>query len=191
MENQKITKCKTCNAEISKSAKVCPSCGAKNSKPLYMRPWFIILAILLVIIIATSSGNNDTPATTISQAESSTSQTNTTVPEPEVIEYTPYTVDKLVDDLNENALSAKMNYDGKYVELTGDLCNIDASGDYITLQPMYDEWSFDTIQCYIETEEQLTKVASMKTGDKVVLRGQVTDVGEILGYFLEIHEIVS
>ena len=39
----KMTKCKTCGADIAKSAKVCPACGAKQKK-------HIILGVILVII---------------------------------------------------------------------------------------------------------------------------------------------
>ena len=34
----KLISCNTCGAEISASAKTCPSCGAKNRKPFY-RKW--------------------------------------------------------------------------------------------------------------------------------------------------------
>ena len=45
----KMKKCKTCNAEIASSAKSCPSCGAKNKKPIYKRGWFIVIAFFIVI----------------------------------------------------------------------------------------------------------------------------------------------
>lgn len=56
--NDNLISCKTCGAEMAKSAKVCPSCGAKNKKPLYKKWW--LWAILVVIIIAiVSAGKNE------------------------------------------------------------------------------------------------------------------------------------
>lgn len=54
---QKMTKCKACNQEIAKNAKVCPHCGFKNKKPIFKQWWFwVIITIVFVAII--SSGNN-------------------------------------------------------------------------------------------------------------------------------------
>lgn len=47
----KIIKCKSCGADIASSAKHCPSCGAKNKKPIYKRIWFWILMVILLIAI--------------------------------------------------------------------------------------------------------------------------------------------
>lgn len=53
MDNEKLTACQTCGAEIAADAKTCPHCGAKNKvkKPVYKRPWFWILIVAVVIIM--------------------------------------------------------------------------------------------------------------------------------------------
>lgn len=58
-KESKMIACKQCGAEIAKSAKTCPHCGAKNKKPIYKRAWFIILVILIVLgaIGIAGSGN--------------------------------------------------------------------------------------------------------------------------------------
>ena len=56
----KIIKCKTCNAEVASSAKCCPSCGAKNKKPIYKRPWFIVIAFFIIIGAIGSAGDDET-----------------------------------------------------------------------------------------------------------------------------------
>ena len=43
--------CKTCGAKMAKKAKKCPSCGAKNKKPIYKRFWFWVLAIIVIFFI--------------------------------------------------------------------------------------------------------------------------------------------
>lgn len=51
----KMTKCKTCGADIAKSAKVCPACGAKQKKHIVLG---IILAIIGLSIIGAALGEN-------------------------------------------------------------------------------------------------------------------------------------
>ena len=58
----KMVKCKTCGTEIAKSAKSCPSCGAKNKQPIYQKVWFWLVIVLVVIpVIGTiaSSGESN------------------------------------------------------------------------------------------------------------------------------------
>jgi uncharacterized OB-fold protein len=51
----KMTKCKTCGADIAKSAKVCPACGANQKKPVVL----IVIAVFIAIgIIGTAFGGN-------------------------------------------------------------------------------------------------------------------------------------
>lgn len=45
--NQNLTTCKACGAAIAKSARICPSCGAKNKK----KPVGLIVAIILIAVI--------------------------------------------------------------------------------------------------------------------------------------------
>ena len=45
------------------------------------------------------------------------------------------------------------------------------------------------VQCYIKSDDQKSKIASMSKGDTVTLKGKCTDVGEVLGYSLDIEEI--
>lgn len=44
----KMIQCKSCSKEIASNAKSCPGCGAKNKKPIYKRPWFIVVALLVI-----------------------------------------------------------------------------------------------------------------------------------------------
>ena len=43
--------CRACGAEIAKSAKHCPHCGAKNKRPIYCRPWvYMLLAVVALVV---------------------------------------------------------------------------------------------------------------------------------------------
>ena len=44
-DNKKMMACKTCGAQMAKSAKKCPSCGAKNPKKRIKK-----LIVLLIIV---------------------------------------------------------------------------------------------------------------------------------------------
>ncbi len=51
-----MKKCKYCQSEIDKKAKICPNCKKKQSHKL---KWILLCLFILIIIIALSSGNDD------------------------------------------------------------------------------------------------------------------------------------
>lgn len=55
-----MAKCKICGAQIAASAKVCPSCGGKQKKPVYKQIWFWVVLVLVVagVIGSVSSGSD-------------------------------------------------------------------------------------------------------------------------------------
>lgn len=105
------------------------------------------------------------------------------------IEYIKYDVSEMMDDLDANALKAEKKYADQYVEITGRLSNIDSDGKYIDLMPTDEEFAFIGVQCYIKSDEQTDKVMEMSTDDTITLKGQITSIGEIMGYSLDIIEI--
>lgn len=184
MSSKKMISCRTCGADIAKSAKVCPSCGAKNKKPIYKRWWLWVLVLLLVIGMMPGGETDQVKADAPDPAPSEKIEPT---PDPE-IEYQVFTVKQLVDDLNANALKAEQTYDGQYVEITGSLDVIDSDGKYIGLYPP-DAFVVMSVQCYIQNDAQREQVMGMSKGDMVTVRGKITDVGEIMGYTLDIDEI--
>lgn len=166
-KKKKMKNCKHCGAEIAATAKKCPHCGGKNKKPIYKRVWFIVLIILIIAVIALGGGEEDLSN----------------------VEYTSYTVDQMMADLDDNAVKASEKYMDQYVEITGKLNTIDSDGTYIDILPADDEWAFVGAMCYIQDDEQLETVKNMAIGDTVTIKGKVTDVGEVLGYYVDIIEI--
>ena len=193
-ENKMVT-CKHCGAEIAASAKVCPQCGGKNKKPLYKRPWFIaVIAIIIIGAIGSAGGDKTSNEAGKNDTQVTTSEnTNNTQPESETpeITYTAYAVSELMDDLNGNALKAADKYKDQYVELTGRLNVIDSSGKYISIVSTEDEFAILGVQCYIKSEEQKSAVMDMSIGDTLVVKGKNKDVGEVMGYSLDIDEVVK
>lgn len=192
MSNNKMTTCKTCGKEMAKSAKVCPSCGAKNKKPFFTKPWFIVIVALIIIGAIASGGKSESGNTTAvaDKTNSNNSEVKDTAAESTTIaiEYADYTVDDLMAQLEENALKASNDHKGENVRITGKLNNIDSSGKYISLVPNTD-FAIIGVQCYIKNDETKAKVAELSKDSLVTLTGKITDVGEVLGYSLNIDNI--
>lgn len=186
MAKDKMTTCKHCGQEIAASAKVCPHCGGKNKPPIYKRWWFIAIIVIIVLAVIGGSGSSDSSGSTSSTATSKTAVSSSS--SEAAIEYTAYTVTELSEDLNSNALKAADKYKGQYVELTGRLSVIDSNGKYVSIVDSTDEWAITGVQCYIKNDEQKQVVMDMSIGDEVVVKSKITDVGEVLGYFLDITE---
>lgn len=153
----------------------------KIKKPIYKRWWFIVGIILIIVIGvggAMGGGDDQTP---------SDNNNNNAAEEPTKTP-TAVTVDELISALDENALKAAEKYEGMYVELTGELNGIDASGNYFNLYPSNDDWAFTGVQCDIE-DEHLDQVMEFTDGQQVTVIGTISDVGEVLGYWLDVETI--
>ncbi|MBQ9045334.1 MAG: zinc ribbon domain-containing protein [Oscillospiraceae bacterium] len=210
----KMTTCSHCGAEIAASAKTCPKCGAKNKKPIYKKWWFYLIVVAVIVGIAGGGGNSDskkqTASPTVKQTQSPGDDASAIVQEPvsneadnsEVSQesnaedadetaYTVYDVTELFDALNSNAMKAQDTYKGEYVELHGFLGTIDSSGKYFGLAADENnyEYMFQEVLCYIKTDEQKQVLMEKNKGDAIVVRGQITDVGEVLGYSLKIDSV--
>ncbi|MEI6579180.1 MAG: hypothetical protein WCN92_06905 [Eubacteriales bacterium] len=216
MENEFIF-CQKCGERNSKANSICQKCAVSLTEPFqqpqqaqpqyvqpvqpqYIPPYqaqnpppkkkgkgcliALLIGVGLVILIGLigAIGGGDTEKKTTEPNDSSFTTTQVTKV-PIVV-----TVDNLVDALNENALKASNTYKGKYVELTGKLSTIDSSGNYFSLGVLHDEFSFDTVLCNIK-KEHLNTVENFKSGQEVTVIGTITDVGEIMGYSLDIESI--
>ena len=45
------------------------------------------------------------------------------------------------------------------------------------------------IQCFIQDDEQKEYIMNCSKGDEITVRGECTDVGELLGYSIDITEL--
>ena len=190
MAKEKMTICKHCGAEIAASAKTCPKCGGKNKKPIYKRVWFWILVAVLVLGIggtAGGSGGSDS-SSTASNTDQAAEASEEKQEEP-AIEYQDVSVETLFDELDNNAINASDTYKDQYLSITGVLGTIDSDGSYFALESSNDNYIFQSVSCYIKNDEQLEKVKTLSKGDTITVKGKITDVGEVLGYYLDIDSI--
>lgn len=184
--------CKFCGEIIPKSCKICPKCLAKqpnNDVVKYIIIGVVVLLFLIGAIFGSDEENTDTPnSQTPSKQEQNVNQNVEDQDEPEIV-YNKYTVDALLDELDENALKAEKTHQNEYIEVTGILEVIDSDGDYISLGRLDGDWSLINVTCYIQNEEQINQVVEMKIGDTVTIKGKITSIGEILGYSVDIDSI--
>lgn len=98
------------------------------------------------------------------------------------------TAEKLLSDLEVNALAAKNTWDNKLVTVTGKLINIDASGKYFYLEGTDEEFRFTGIR--INTDKSFIEVVSaFNNGQTLTVTGKITGVGEFLGYRIDAKSI--
>ena len=176
--NSETKQCKKCKEEINKKAKKCPHCGAKQGLPI----WLIIIIVILVIGIISSLGSN-------SEESKGNDINNSSNQVPENIEYIKVSKEDLDEALENNAALARETYNNKYVEVTGKLGTIDSELKYISLVSSTDEWDLIGIHCTNKNKEQNEKVKTLTKDQEITVKGKITDVGEVLGYYLDITEI--
>ena len=75
----KLIQCKHCGATIAKNAKVCPQCGGKNKKPLFLRGWFVVLVVLALL-----GGVGGKCASKSSDAQQTKTETKTSTTKPTI-----------------------------------------------------------------------------------------------------------
>lgn len=186
---EKLKTCPVCGKEMAAGAKACPSCGAKNKKPIYRRWWFWVLVVLVIAAVGSAMGSEDNGGTDTPQQETTgTPESGAGQAEEPAVTYTAYSVGQLMDDLDSNALKAESTYQDQYVEMTGRLNVVDSDGDYISIVPQDDQFAILGVQCYLQTEEQRQQVLEMQIDQVITVRGQITSVGEVMGYLLDVDD---
>lgn len=183
-----MIRCKNCGAQNPDGAAFCKKCGKKIVKvPIHKRWWFWVIIVFIALCFLPTGSETEEPEETTAE-ETTAPETTTEKSE----EYLAISVNELIKALETNAMNAKDDYNGKLVEITGRCDVIDASGKYISLYADDSIWSMLNVQCYIKNKDQREFVKSIVQGESVVtLRGKITDVGEIMGYSLDIHEFVQ
>lgn len=178
---KKLKKCKKCKEDIDEKAKKCPHCGSRQGMPI----WLIILIVFIVIGFISSMGDNSEDYSDNENESNNSSQIQ------ENINYIKISKDDLDEALENNAAAAKETYNNKYVEVSGKLGTIDSDLKYIYLMSSTDEWDINGIHCTIKNKDQKDIVKSLTKNQEITIKGKITDVGEVLGYYMDINEIIA
>lgn len=191
-ENRNTKTCKYCQSDIPFKAKICPNCKKKQGGGFRKILIFPILLVLLALAVSSGdseeSGNDGSENIQVSKesgksAKGEKKEKN----EEEKKEYISVTADKLHEELKDNAMRAQEKYKDKYLKIKGKLGNIDSDGKYINIDT--EEITFTNIQCYIKNDEQKDAVMEMSNGDEITVKGKCKEVGEIIGYSIDIESI--
>ena len=196
--------CEFCGTKLEENANVCLSCGrqiknTRSSKSKQSLPtWLIVIIVILAIgTILNINDENEEPVNHVTNKETNNNKSNkasdniNNLPNqiPEDIEYIKISKDDLDEALDKNAALARETYINKYVEVTGKLGAIDSELKYISLVSSTDEWDLIGIHCTIKNKEQKEIVKTLTKDQEITVKGKITDVGEVLGYYLDITEI--
>ena len=103
--------------------------------------------------------------------------------------YKPVTVKSLYKELNENALRAEKTYQDSYVEVTGYLSSIDSDGAYFSIVGTREMFDFEFVRCNIDSDKVIDKLINFNESDSITVYGQITSIGEVLGYTLDVIDI--
>lgn len=158
----------------------------RKKTPLYKRPWFIVLCVIFIygwirgtVMMSNSRSNSGT------QANKSVTQSvqKSSTQGPSADDFHAYTFDQLINELHENALRAETNHQDEYVFIEGYLDVIDSDGKYYSVNGGSESTHWlDDISCSISSNETLESVMNMNKGDRVMVAGRITSIGEVLGY---------
>lgn len=176
--------CKHCKTEISADAKLCPHCRKKQG-PKGCLIVVLVVVVLGILAMVMSGGSDSESGTAIKQNTDAKPKTE----QEKVITYTPYTVDEMMTELDGNAMAASEKYKNQYVEISGRLSTIDSNGKYISVLPANDDWAIIGVHCSLKSDEQKERVKTLSAGDAITVCGKITQVGEVMGYSLDIDSI--
>jgi hypothetical protein len=157
VKNKKMKACKSCGTMIAKNAKVCPSCGAKNKKPIYKRVWFIVLVIAIIaILISVFKGPKEydfeNPVAVV-------------------------TVDEILQDFQRNESSASEKYSDNVVSVTGQVSQVLDS--YAVIRAYDDDLWLYNVNAYMENSEDLKKFVAEETVTVVGVCDNTTLFGDV------------
>ncbi len=162
--------CRVCGNQMASSAKACPSCGAKNKKPIFLRPWFIILVIVVVGAIGAGSSNKTSKQTTGTQAtgtQTSGTQTAATAA-PEAIKISAA---ELMKAFSDNEVRANSLYKGKHLTVNGTITDISVVLGQTSVTIGTGEMLEFGILCY-PASGQDEKIATFNKGEKITVTGK-------------------
>lgn len=151
---------------------------------------FLALIALIILIQAVSGGSDsaDTDNASSDTTADAPAADAPADPPPAAEPAITVSAQELIDLLESNAANAKNTYEDKQVTVTGVVGNIDASGDYFSLDPAPDSFIITGVQ--VQTDDQFAdQVASFSKGQPVTVTGKITGVGELMGYTLEAETI--
>lgn len=182
---QKLIRCKSCGAQIAKSAKHCPNCGAKQHQGVYTACVIVIILAVIGIVSTIIDGDGNTPAGTNEDNTASVSSNHAT---PDIeqdgktnsIEVISISSQDLYDTYEENAVNADTLYKDKILAVTGEI--IDITQDIFTKKPCIkldvgDPYGLSSVYCFFKDNDEINAyIAELRDGETVTIYGKCLGV---------------
>lgn len=147
----------------------------------YIFVGIVVLGVLGAVFGKDNGNRSSSPSSAATSTTASSQQAS--------IEYAEADIDVLLNDVKDNAARANKNYKDKYVKIVnGDVANIESNARYISIKGS-DPYSFLQVQCYPKNDAVKDAMINLSKGQLVTVYGKITDVGEILGYSLDMDKI--
>lgn len=140
----------------------------------------ILLFLLVIFSITFFTGCVDTESITKDSGEL-----------PKDVEYVDVNIDTMEDDLDNNAASAQDKYLNNYYAITGKLSVIDSDLSYISITSFTDEWDILGVHCELKNDEVKNIVKTLSKGDSITVKGKISNMGEVMGFYLDTYEILK
>jgi hypothetical protein len=112
-------------------------------------------------------------------------------PTPTINPYIQITSTDLIAAYKDNQVNCKQLYDNQLLEVTGKVQSVGTDimdNTYVCLGSD-DEYTFVGIQCYVKNEDEINKIAQLKEGDVITVKGK-GDCGS-LSFSIEKAEIIE
>ena len=147
-----------------------------------------IASFVLVGVINSDSNSGSSSSSNYSSSSSSSSSSSKQVQEP-AKNYAEANIDVLLDDAKNNAAKANRDYKGKFVKIVGGFVfNIESNARYIQLEGS-DPYTLIHVTCRPKNDQVKNAMINLSNGQQVTVYGKITDVGEIMGYSLDLEKI--
>lgn len=166
--NSKLKKCKTCGAEVAKSAKTCPNCGANLQLGVSVACGIVVLVTFFVIFAILVSHTSGT-STTRQAADPSS--------KPETIKISATDLWRAYD---ANSVSADSQYKGQLLTVTGKITNI--GQDLLSKDPCIslasgDQFGLYPVQCFFPGDgDTVAALSALHDGQTVTITGKCAGV---------------
>ena len=144
--------------------------------------YFLIICLVCGVANAITGGGNNTNAPAPATAK-------TAAPAPQK-QYYAVDANTMMTDLARNAAAAQKKYKGQPLAVTGRIGVIDSNGSYILIQSD-DPYAITGIICNVGNKEQENFILNVQVGQYVRAYGEITDVGEVMGYAMKVDKFES
>ncbi len=168
----KLKPCKSCNQEVSKSAKVCPNCGQKLRMGLFKKMLVGLVGVIVLVKVLSPSAEEQAAKAQKEIKEIEAAQVNG----PSASELAP-----LFNPMSEHTDIQRENKEkeitGKIVEWTVPVYDVEKRGDGYRVQASTTSRSVGAfITVTPRNDEESAIIEALKEDDQISFKGRITGV---------------